>query len=130
MVKSSFIFENFQPVFKYKMKNGRPVNERVIDPDLFGARGVVYARVHGKSVVYIGKTDGSLRARINRHLSGFPDGKTGRVVQYREWAEGKTITIFAHKPEPITYLGLSVPIHTGLEYALIERVEPKFVARK
>ena len=130
MAKSSIIFENFQPVYRYKVKNGRPVNKEVIDHDLWGARGVVYARVHGKSVVYIGKTDGSLRGRIRTHLRGFPHAKQGMSPHYRKWAEGKTITIFAHKPEPITYLGLSVPIHTGLEYALIERVEPKFVARK
>ena len=126
----SVVFKSFSPVFRYKVKNGLPLEEEIIDEELWQSDGVVYARTHKQEIVYIGKTNATLKSRVQDHLRRIPKYSKPKDLSYRSWAEGKTITIFAHKPKNKNYLGLSVPIHTGLEHALIDAIKPTFVSRR
>ena len=56
------------------------------------------ARTHEAKIVYIGSTDGPLCERLRSHLRLIHEYDRGKAAQYREWAEGKHITIFAHHP--------------------------------
>lgn len=124
--------KEFRPVYRYKFINGNVVAGEVLDDELWKQRGVVYARHCDGDIVYVGKADGTLRRRITRHLNGFPsDPKT---KPYREYAEGKTVTIYAYKPDPIRLFdeGLEIPVHAAVEAALIKkfkRPERWFVRR-
>ena len=126
----SVVFKSFSPVFRYKVKNGLPLEEEIIDEELWQSDGVVYARTHKQEIVYIGKTNATLKSRVQDHLRRIPNYSKPEDLRFRRWAEGKTITIFAHKPKNKNYLGLSVPIHTGLEHALIDAIKPTFVSRR
>lgn len=125
----SVVFK-FLPVFRYKVQDGQPINEKVLDEELWQSDGVVYARTDKKTIAYIGKTNGTLKSRVKDHLRRIPKYSKSKDLDYIFWAEGKTITIFAHKPKNKNYLGLSVPQHPGLEYALIDAINPPFVSRK
>jgi hypothetical protein len=126
----SVVFNTFTPTFSYRVKNGLPIEGKVLDEDIWNAAGVVYARTHEQDIVYIGKTNGRLKSRIKDHLRRIPKYEKAIDIEYRDWAEGKTVTIYAHKPENKSYLGLSIPIHVGLEHALIDDIKPRFVSRK
>ena len=126
----SVIFGSFTPVYRYRVEDGKPVGGEVLDEDLWNASGVVYARTNLQEIIYIGKTDRALKYRIKEHLGYIPKYNKPKDIAYRDWAEGKTITIYAHKPKGVDYLGLSIPIHVGLEHALINEINPAFVSRK
>jgi hypothetical protein len=126
----SVVFKSFVPAFRYKVENGLPLEEEIIDEELWQSDGVVYARTDKKAIAYIGKTDGPLKSRVRDHLRRLPNYTKPKDIAFRVWAEGKIITIYAHKPNNKNYLGLSVPQHLGLEYALIDAIQPQFVARK
>ena len=81
-------------------------------------------------------TDRRLSRRIQAHLRGISKSEQSTPVKYRQWAEGKRITIVAYKPPPVELLGRVIPIHRAVEAALIEEIRPKpidsrpwFVAR-
>lgn len=126
----SIVFKHFLPVFSYNVKNGEPVEGAILNKDLWGKSGVVYARTHENKILYIGKADGPLKTRIMDHLRRIPRYKKTKDIKYRDWAEGKTVTIYAHKPKQVQYLGLSVPLYVGLEHALIDAIKPPYVSRK
>jgi hypothetical protein len=126
----SVIFNSFVPAYQYCVKHGKPVSGKVLNEDIWDAAGVVYARTHKQEIVYIGKTNATLKSRVQDHLRRIPNYSKPEDLRFRRWAEGKTITIFAHKPKNKNYLGLSVPIHTGLEHALIDAIKPTFVSRR
>ena len=121
----------FTPVYKYTMRNGKVEDPEVLDKKLWRLRCVVYARVCGDEIVYVGKTDGTLCGRILAHKRGISvdQPKNPMTQKYRMWAEGRAITIYAYKPEPIRICGHVVEVHAGLEAALIKALKPQFVAR-
>jgi hypothetical protein len=77
------------------MRDGRPQEEALLGSDLWSERGVVYARVYQDEPVYIGSTDRRLSRRIQAHLRGISRSEQPTPVKYRQWAEGKGITIVA-----------------------------------
>ena len=112
--------EEFRPVCRYDMRDKKPQNIEVLDIDLWQQSGVVYARVYDGKVVYIGMTDGRLSTRLNAHLRGISTSTIGTAPRYREWAEGKQITIVAYSPPPIEILGRTIQVHRAIEAALIK----------
>lgn len=106
------------------MENGEPVKRKQLESTLWFQRGVVYARVYRNQVVYVGKTDGTLRGRILRHVNGISKATAGKAKEYRKWAEGKTITTLACKPKPVRRSGLEIDTHRDLEAALIRTLKP------
>jgi hypothetical protein len=60
----------FKKAFQYTVLDGKAQNRKVLDQELWGTRGVVYARVHRGKILHAGKADGSLRGRMGRHLKG------------------------------------------------------------
>jgi hypothetical protein len=108
----------FRPVFQYQFANGRVLADKVLDQELWMQRGVVYARICDGQVVYVGKTDYTLRRRIMAHVRGFP--KSPKSTDYRNHVAGKTVTIFAYKPAPIELFGLTISVHGCVESALIK----------
>ena len=60
----------FTPVYKYTMRNGKVEDPEVLDKKLWRLRCVVYARVCGDEIVYVGKTEGTLCGRILAHKRG------------------------------------------------------------
>jgi len=122
--------DDFKPVYHYKMRNGEVTSEKTLDPTLWDEEGVVYLRVHGKDVLYVGKSDGKLSSRIRWHIrNGIPKPRTEPGRRYLEWAKGReitNITILAYKPEPISLFGLQIGVHLGLEAALIREFKPRF----
>ena len=114
----------FEPVYRYQMKDGEPIKRKELKSALWREKGVVYARVYRNQVVYVGKTDGTLGGRILRHVNGISKATAGKAKEYREWAEGKTITILAHKPKPVRRSGLEIHTHRDLEAELIRRLKP------
>jgi hypothetical protein len=129
---SKIILNSFTPAYQYRIKNGDPVAGKILDEKLWCSAGVVYARVCEKvrDIVYIGKTDGKLKGRILDHLRRITEYTKPRDIEYREWAEGKTVTIYAHKPKKVNCLGMTISTHAGLESALIDSINPKFVFRR
>jgi len=128
--------EPFRPVYRYTMRDGSPQEEEALGSDLWNEHGVVYARVYQDEPVYIGSTDRRLSRRIQAHLRGISKSEQSTPVKYRQWAEGKRITIVAYKPPPVELLGRVIPIHRAVEAALIDEIRPKpidsrpwFVAR-
>jgi hypothetical protein len=109
--------EEFRPVCRYVMKNGKASDIQILDQELWQQSGVV-CTCDGK-VVYIGTADGRLSRRIGAHLKGIVESARGTAPQYRKWAEGKQITIVAYRPTPVMVLGREVKIHRALEAALI-----------
>ena len=126
----SVVFNSFAPVFRYRVQNGKPIKETVLNEELWQSDEIVYARTHKRTISYIGKTNGTLKSRVQDHLRRIPKYSKPKDLDYRDWAEGKTITIYAHKPKSKNYLGLRVPIHAGLEHTLIDEIKPPFVSRK
>ncbi len=126
------IFNSFVPTYRYRVKDGKIINGKILNEKLWEASGVVYARTHknSKAVVYIGKTDGPLKTRIKDHLRRIPRYTKPKDIDYREWAEGKAVTIYAYQPKKISCLGLTISTQAGLEHALIEAIDPMFVSRK
>ncbi len=128
----SVIFNSFSPTYRYRIENGKPVHREVLNEELWKSSGVVYARVNEmeREAVYIGKTDNRLSVRIADHLRRIPQYSRKKDIDFREWAEGKTVTIYAYKPKKVRRLGISISTHAGLESALIDSIKPMFVARK
>ncbi len=124
------IFSFFVPTYQYRVCKGQSVDGKVLSEKLWNSTGVVYARTYRKEVVYIGKTDGPLKRRVKDHLQRITRYTKQKDIDYREWAEGKTVTIYAYQPEKAYRLGLPVPTHVGLEHTLIDEIKPKFVSRK
>ena len=118
--------EQFRPVYEYAMGDGRPQEEELFDEELWTEREVVYARVVQEEIIYIRATESRLCDRIQEHfrIIWTPD-----YAEYREWTEGKRITIFAYKPPLIEVLGRLISIHRALEAALIVELRPRFAAR-
>jgi hypothetical protein len=121
LMRSSLLKE-FRPACRYIVTRGKVEGFKTLDRELWRETGVVYARMWQGKMVYIGCTDGRLSARINDHLrriqSKSTRGRT-RTNHYRAWVEGKEITIFAYKPEPVHLFGYEIPIHRSLEAKLI-----------
>ena len=115
--------ERFRPVYQYLTVGGRPQEEELFDEELWNERGIVYARVFQEEIVYIRSTESRLCDRIQEHfrIIWTPD-----YSEYREWAEGKRIMIFAYKPPLIEVLGRLISIHRTLENALIAEFRPRF----
>jgi hypothetical protein len=111
--------EEFRPVCRYVMKNGKPSDIQILDQELWQQSGVVYARTCEGKVVYIGTADGRLSRRIGAHLNIIANSARDSAARYRKWAEGKQITIVAYRPTPVMVLGREVKIHRALEAALI-----------
>ena len=112
--------QEFKPVCQYVMRNGRPDDVQILDEFLWNQSGVVYVRMYGEKVVYIGVTDGLLSKRIRAHLHGISAARPGTASRrYLDWAEGKQITIAAYRPEPVHVLGRTIKIHRSIEAALI-----------
>ena len=121
--------EHFRAACRYSIHDGMPVKFETLDPKLWNERGTVYARIaEGTSEpVYIGSTDKALRVRIKEHLALISKPRNQR---YREWAEGRQITIIAYKPPTIELIGHVIPIHRAVEATLIAAFNPMFVFRK
>lgn len=96
------------------MKKGEPANGKELHATPWNQEGVVYARVYRNHVVYVGKKDGLLSDRILRHVNGISKAMAGKAREYREWAEGKTITILACRPEPVRRFGLQQVAQTAV----------------
>lgn len=111
--------EQFRPAYQYDFLGGRPQNGNVLNRELWLSRGVVYARTDGEKVVYIGVTDHTLRRRITAHVNGIPTSSSGKAAQYRQWAEGRRITIVAFCPPPVALLGYEIKVHRAIEAHLI-----------
>lgn len=120
----------FKPVLSYRVEKGRPVDVKELDEFFLGLDSVVYARFCDDQIIYIGKSDGPLRKRLRDHIKRIPSYKRPKDIDFRTFVEGKTVTILAFQPSRINLLGLSVPIHAGVESALIEKIHPRFVARR
>ena len=122
--------KEFRPVLQYVMRDGCPQEYKEFDDKLLEEDGVVYARIiNGGHPVYIGSTNGKLSKRLKAHLQGIKKPRTSNVEEYKEFAEGKTVIIYAYKPESMTALGRKISIHRGLEEALIEEFKPRFTKR-
>ena len=113
--------KEFRPVYRYKFIDGKVCSEKLLDEELWKQSGIVYARMCGGKIVYVGKSDGTLSARIKRHLRIFPTRVDS--IPYRNYVEGKTVTIFAYKPDPIWLFDehLEIPVHVAVEAALIRK---------
>jgi hypothetical protein len=127
--------EEFRPVYQYVMRQGKPQDMKILDELLWQSSGVVYARIYEGKVVYIGSTDGRLSSRIGRHVRDISTSMNGTAPRFREWAEGKQITIVAYQPPAVKLLGRSMLVHRAVEVALIaEFARPEeadwFVARR
>jgi hypothetical protein len=103
------------------VRDGKPHGIEWQDDDLLGQRGVVYARMWEGFPVYVGSTQGTLRGRLKTHLRGT---RAELGLCYWAWAEGKQMTIVAHKPDPISILGRDILVYRGLEAALIVEFRP------
>jgi hypothetical protein len=117
----------FRPVLRYQMHQGKAVNCEHLDEELWNQSGVVYARMCDGEVIYVGKCDKRLAGRLGAHLKGISEDmpKNPLTRYYKQWAEGKTITIFAYKPPAVRLCGHEVTTHRGLEAALIDVFEPR-----
>jgi len=130
MRKAGFPKE-FRQVLQYVMRDGRPQEVTIKhNSKLWEESGVVYARIVNGEPVYIGTTNGKLSKRLKAHLQGIEKPRTSNAKEYKEFVEGKTVTIYAYKPEPVKILGREIFVHYGLEAALIEEFAPKFTKRK
>src|SRR5437868_9979380 len=107
--------EEFRPAGRYVIRNGKP-EYKPLDSELLNLAGVVYARMCDGKIVYIGSTDRLLSKRIGEHLRIIA---SKRGTRYREWAEGRKITIIAYRPKPVHILGHEIQVHRGVEAALI-----------
>ncbi len=119
----------FKPTFEYSVVDGRMVNEKEINHDMLNATGVVYARVCNGRVLYIGRSDGKLRSRINLHRK-YVNGENRDLIQklecYRKCVEKMTVVIHAYKPDTTYVCGRIVHLHGSLEEALIKEFKPMF----
>jgi hypothetical protein len=113
--------KKFRPVYRYKFVNGKVCLKKKLDEQLLKQRCVVYARVCGGQVIYVGKADSTLGARINAHLRTFPARADAKP--YRDYVRGKTVTIYAYRPKPTRLFGLEIPIHVAVEAALIRKFQ-------
>ena len=121
--------KRFRLVCQYRVKNRKACDRIVFNESLWQSSGVVYARTWRKKVLYIGKADGKLSRRIAEHFRRIPKYVKSKDVNYRKWANGKTITIWAFKPKSVKLFGLRIPIHAGVEAALIKKFKPPYVSR-
>ena len=96
---TSIIFDHFTKAFQYQVIDGKIINKIILNDDIWEADKVVYARTSKREIVYIGKTDGKLKSRMNGHIRLFDNYTKQRDLDYKSWSEGKTITIYAYKPE-------------------------------
>ena len=110
----------FRPVLRYRVRD-KKVARKVLDQKLWHQSGVVYARVYRNKVVYIGSTDRRLSRRIGAHLNYLAGSKRKDVARYRNWAEGKRITLLAFKPAPVKLFGVELYMHRAIEAALIKK---------
>ena len=117
----------FRPVFRYTVSNGHAVDTEILDQTLWEQSGAVYARIHEGEVIYIGKTDGTLKKRLKQHVGLIPKQDNDH---YRPWAEGKTITVVAYVPPVVTLAGHQFHMHRQLERTLIGAFLPRFVKQK
>jgi len=124
------LFDAFIPVFRYRVHQAEPVDQEVLNKEMWNAEGVVYALRANGTILYIGSTRGRLRTRIKDHLRRMPKYTREKDRSYRAAVEGLTVTIYAHQPPNLDYMGLSVPMFVGLEHSLIDRLRPQFVARR
>jgi hypothetical protein len=106
------------------MWHGNPEG-KPIPSEVWAERGVVYARVFEEEPVYIGSTDKRCARRILSHVAGIGKSIKPIAVAYRDWAEGKQITIVAHKPPDMKFLRCMIPTHRAVEAALIEMFRPQ-----
>jgi hypothetical protein len=129
MAKKRFPRE-FRPVLQYVMRDGRPLEDKVLNNKLWDESGVVYVRIVNGEPVYIGSTNGKLSTRLKAHLQGIGKPRSSHATKYREFVEGKTVTIYAYKPEQMKVLRREISVHRGLEAALIEEFNPEYTKRK
>ena len=125
----SEILDTFTPTCSYRVINGNPCDEEILDEELWNSSEVVFLRTWDGEIVYVGKSDRPLRYRMREHFGYIRKPKNPREAAYRDWAEGKTVIVYTHQPERTEYMGPSIPPHLGLKAALIGKVQPKFGAR-
>jgi hypothetical protein len=119
----------FRPFYQYVVRDGQPRDQTVLDKKLWNKPGgAVYARVVDAEPVYIGSTHKPLCRRLAYQVAN--RDTPGRYAEFRHWAEGKLVTMYAYHPEPTVRLGRRVPVHNGLEQVLNEELKPRFGKRK
>ncbi len=129
LIAPNRLLRKFVPVCQYRIKNRKVCILTRLNEELWQSSRVVYARTWRKKVLYIGKADGKLSRRIAEHFRRIPKYVKSKDVNYRKWANGKTITIWAFKPKSVKLFGLRIPIHAGVEAALIKKLKPPYVFR-
>jgi len=118
--------EQFLPVCRYTVRNGKPEDVEWCEQALLAREGVVYARLCEATVLYIGSTDRILQSRIREHLRLVPKPLN---QAYAQAVECKRVTIVAYWPEPIELFGRPIRVHRALEAALIAEFKPPHVRR-
>ncbi len=119
----------FRPAFEYHVSGGAVSDFQTLDTKLWNSSRVVYARTYGDQILYVGKTNNSFGSRMRGHINKLPKYSAKKDLNYRLWAEGKTIIVFALAPPKRRYRGLELSIHNSLEEALIVELQPKYNAR-
>lgn len=127
---SHLLPKEFVEVYRYDVIDGAVANAKVLNERLWRSEGVVYVRVCESKVLYVGKSDSSLRGRILRHVRGFETSGKEIFEDYKKCVNGKTVSVLAYKPKSRRLLDLDVPAHIGLEWAMIKEFEPPFVRRR
>ena len=117
----------FRPVFRYRLVDGKVADTKILDGALWKERGVVYARVCNKVILYIGKTDGRISTRIGSHLRRYLHQPQNAL--YRDHIKQNLVTIYAYKPKTTRLFDLDIDLHSGVEAALIKAIKPRFVKR-
>jgi len=91
---------------------------------------VLYAFVSDKNVLYVGKTDKTLRERMGNYKAGKEEGKggsTNKIIRKNitnHLLNGQQVNIYLLANVEIDYKGHKVSISSGLEPALIKLLDP------
>ena len=122
---SQLLRRGFVYVGDFKMEeDGKPVLDE-IPPSLPG----VYAIVRDQSVVYIGISNRTLKARMNDYRRGHKGQRTSSRINARlreELTQGVRLRLLCATPETSTWNGLPVNTAAGLELGLISALKPEW----
>jgi hypothetical protein len=91
------------------------------------AESGVYAFVIDDSVMYVGLTNGSLKACLDQYRRGHEGQRTRSRVKKliaKTLSEGQRVKVMAATPEPLEWRGLPVNGAAGLEAGLIRMFRP------
>lgn len=116
----------FAPVYRYTVRDGAVTDAAVLNRELFESPCTVYAHVAGDAVLYIGKSEGTLSARIAKHIR-YMRSRKPPAGPFAEFTEGKPVTTYAMRAPTVTVCGLPVCVTASLEQALIRKFKPPFV---